>query len=69
MIYLIIYLSIGLGVYIGLCSLRITQDKANGVTIGDSKRPYTKRQIMVSYLLGFVGGLLAWPLLIFHLEP
>lgn len=55
MVYLIIYLSIGFGVWLGLCALRL---KLEGFV----------RQPLLSYVLGFLGGLMLWPILLFMLE-
>lgn len=56
---LIIYISIGFGVWLGLAAIRL---KAKGFK-------YLTYEDLSSLLRGFFGALFAWPILIFYIEP
>lgn len=63
MIYLIIYLSIGFGVWVGLVAYRFHQHGFDYKTV--------KSELTIhigSVILGFVGSLVAWPILIWFIE-
>lgn len=60
MLYFIIYLSVGFGIWLGLVAIRFKQDLRDGAF---------SREPIYSYIFGFLGGLLLWPILLFFVEP